>query len=71
MRSPCYLLHTIHEQVGHPAFITFFRSAQASFKWKFATTESLAGLLKVVTKTDFSDFIAQNYWGHGLPEWKK
>jgi len=66
-----HLLHDLHEQIGHPAFVTFFRSAQASFKWKFTNTENLTGLLRHITKQDFSDYFEKNYWGQGLPERRK
>ncbi|MDE3245850.1 MAG: hypothetical protein KGN80_07150, partial [Acidobacteriota bacterium] len=65
-----YLLYLINKKVGNQAFFAFLRSSQASFRWKFTTTENLNGLLKVVTKQDFSDFLNQNYWGQGLPEKK-
>jgi len=65
-----YLLYLIHQQIGNQDFVTFLRSCQASFRWKFATTENVNGLLKVVAKRDFADFLNQNYWGQGLPEKK-
>lgn len=66
-----HLLHDLHEQVGHQTFVTFLRSAQASFKWKFTNTENLAGMLRHITKQDFSDYFEKNYWGLGLPKRRK
>ncbi len=62
-----WLLATIHKEVGDDTFLTFLKSYQKTFRWKFGTTKQVAGLLQVLTKKDWMPFFEKNYWGTGMP----
>jgi hypothetical protein len=66
-----FLLSQIHKEIGDDQFLTFLKSYQKTFRWKFGTTEHVAGMLQFVTKKDFNPFFEENFWGTGLPEIKK
>lgn len=63
-----YLLSQIHKEVGDEQFLTFFKSYQKTFRFKFGTTAHVAGMLQFVTKKDFTKFFDDNYWGTGMPK---
>jgi aminopeptidase N len=62
------LLAALHRELGDDAFFTFLKSYQKSFRWKFGSTKTVAGLLQFMTKKDFGPFFEANYWGTGLPK---
>jgi aminopeptidase N len=62
-----YLLSVLHKQVGEESFLTFLKSYQKTFRWKFGSTKHVEGLLGFLTKKDFKPFFDANYWGMGLP----
>jgi len=62
-----YLLYTLHKELGDNAFLTFLKSYQKSFRWKFGTTKDVAGLLQFITKKDYMPFFDQYYWGTAMP----
>lgn len=63
-----YLLYDLHKQMGDDQFLTFLKSFQASFRWKFASTKDIVALLQFITKKDYSPFFEANYWGTGIPK---
>ncbi len=62
-----YLLYSLHKQLGDTQFLTFLKSYQKSFLWKFGTTNDVAGLLGFMTKKDFKPFFEQYFWGTAMP----
>lgn len=62
-----YLLAQLHNELGDEKFLTFLKSYQKTFNFKFGTTAHVAGMLQFVTKKDFSQFFDQNYWGTSMP----
>ena len=66
-----YLLAALHQELGDQAFLTFLKSYQRSFRWKFGTTEDVVGLLSFMTKKDYAGFFDQYYYGTALPEVKR
>ena len=66
-----FLLSQIHKEIGDDQFLTFLKSYQKTFRWKYGSTEHVAGMLQFVTKKDFNAYFEQNFWGTGLPEIKK
>jgi hypothetical protein len=62
-----YLLYTLHKELGDDMFLTFLKSYQKSFRWKFGSTKTVAGLLQFLTKKDYTPFFEANYWGTGMP----
>jgi hypothetical protein len=63
-----YLLATLHKELGDETFLTFLKSYQKSFAWKFGSTRQVYGLLKAITGKDYQPFFEQHYWGTGLPD---
>ncbi|MBP1773639.1 MAG: hypothetical protein H6P99_2802 [Holophagaceae bacterium] len=64
------LLHALHEELGEQVFLTWLKSSQTNFRWKFANTQRLFDLLKFITKKDYTPFLNDHFWGLGLPEVK-
>jgi hypothetical protein len=65
------LLAALHKELGDQMFLTFLKSFQKSFRWKFASTRHVAGLLQFLTKKDYTGFFEENYWGTGMPGTEK
>ncbi len=63
-----YLLASLHKEMGDQNFLTFFKSYQKSFRWKFGSTKTVEGILQWLTKKDYGPFFAENYWGTGMPK---
>lgn len=61
------LLAALHKELGDDTFLTFLKSYQKSFRWKFGSTKTVAGMLKFLTKKDYGPFFEANYWGTGMP----
>lgn len=66
-----HLLAQLHNELGDEKFLTFLKSYQKTFNFKYGTTAHVAGMLQFVTKKDYSQFFDQNYWGTGMPDQKK
>jgi hypothetical protein len=62
-----YLLAVLHKELGDQMFLTFLKSYQKTFRWKFGSTKTVAGMLQFLTKKDYTTFFEANYWGTGLP----
>jgi hypothetical protein len=63
-----YLLAQIHKEIGDDNFLTFLRSYQGIFAWKFGSTKHVVGLLQRVTNKDYAPFFEQYYWGTEMPK---
>lgn len=66
-----YLLSQLHKQLGDEKFLTFLKSYQKTFNFKYGTTAHVAGMLGFVTKQDFNAYFDQHFWGNTMPEPKK
>ena len=62
------LLYALHRELGEQAFLTFLKSYQKSFRWKFGSTKTIASFLQFMTKKDYMPFFEANYWGTGMPK---
>ena len=62
------LLASLHQEIGDQLFLTFLKSAQASFRWRFTTTHRMFDLLKFITKKDYSSFSERYFWGLAVPD---
>jgi hypothetical protein len=62
-----YLLSQLHKQLGDEQFLTFLKSYQKTFNFKYGTTAHVAGMLGFVTKKDFNAYFDQNFWGTQIP----
>jgi aminopeptidase N len=62
-----YLLYVLNKGLGDTQFLTFLKSYQRSFQWKFGTTNDIAGLLQFMTKKDYTAFLDQYFWGTAMP----
>jgi hypothetical protein len=65
-----YVLWALHQKElkDDNQMLTFMKSYQKSFRWKFGTTADVAGLLEFMTKRDFKPFFDKYYWGTAIPE---
>ena len=63
-----YVLYKLHEQLGDDQMLTFLKSYQKSFRWKFGTTNDVVGLLQFMTKKDYSDYFNRYFWGTEMPQ---
>lgn len=61
------LLHALHQELGDQLFLTWLKSSQTNFRWKFASTSRLFDLLGFITKKDYTVFLEDHFWGLGLP----
>lgn len=66
-----YLLDYLRRDLGEGVFLAFLRNFQASFTWKFATTQQMIGFLKFSTKKDYQDLFERCYWGTEMPPGEK
>lgn len=63
-----FLLATIHKQLGDARFAKFMRGTQASFQWRFLTTNDIAKTLKQIEpSTNWDSFFDKYYWGTEMP----
>jgi hypothetical protein len=62
-----YLLAALHKDLGDDKFLTFMRSLQGFFAWKYLTTADMARLLQRITGKDYMPFFDQYYWGTDMP----
>lgn len=63
-----YLLSKIHKDLGDEQFLTFLKSYQKTFRWKYGATAHVAGMLQFVSKKDYGPFFEENFWGTGMPK---
>jgi hypothetical protein len=61
------LLHALHEELGDQAFLSWMKSIQTNFRWKFASTKRIFDLLNFMTKKDYLPFYETYYWGLAMP----
>jgi len=63
-----YVLAALHKQVGDDKFLSFMRSIQGIFAWKFLTTRDIAKVMeKVDGGKDYVPFFERYYWGTEMP----
>ncbi len=61
------LLSALHQELGDEVFLTWLKSIQTNWRWKFATTRQIFDLLRFITKKDFAPFYESYFWGLALP----
>lgn len=61
------LLQALHQELGDQMFLTWLKSIQTNFKWKFAPTMRVFELLNFITKKDFARFYETHFWGLSMP----
>lgn len=61
------LLEALHRELGDQRFLVFLASVQSNLAWKFGSTPMVQQVLDAVAKTDHGRFLADYYWGTGLP----
>lgn len=63
-----YLLYTLHQQLGDSKFLTFMRTLQGIFQWKYLTTKDMAKVLdKIAPGQDWNAYFDQYFWGTEMP----
>lgn len=65
------LLYSLHQELGDQVFLTWLKSIQSNFRWKFAPTKRIFDLLGFMTKKDYLPFYETYFWGTALPPIKK
>ncbi|HJW72953.1 MAG TPA: M1 family aminopeptidase [Geothrix sp.] len=61
------LLYALHQELGDQVFLTWLKSTQTNFRWKFASTFQIFDLLKFITKKDYTPFVNDYFWGLKMP----
>lgn len=64
------LLYALHQELGDKVFLTWLKSTQTNFRWKFAPTKRVFDLLGFITKKDYQPFYMTYFWGTTLPQVK-
>ncbi|HEY0593622.1 MAG TPA: M1 family aminopeptidase [Thermoanaerobaculia bacterium] len=62
------LLADLHQELGDQVFLSFMKSYQKSFLFKFGTSNDVAGLLEFITKKDYRPYMDRYFWGTEMPE---
>lgn len=64
-----YVLSVLHKQLGDDKFLTFLRSLQGFFAWKFLTTGDMVRLLdRIEPGKDWKGFFEKYYYGTEMPK---
>jgi hypothetical protein len=63
-----YSLAMLHKELGDDKFLSFFRSFQGIYAWKFATTHDMITLLQKLTGRDYTPWFEQYVWGTEMPK---
>ncbi|HEX2834764.1 MAG TPA: M1 family aminopeptidase [Thermoanaerobaculia bacterium] len=62
-----YLLAALHKELGDQLFLSFLKSYQTNFRWKYGSSESVGALLQFITKKDYSQFLDDYFYGTKMP----
>ncbi len=63
-----YLLACLHRELGDDAFFRFLRLYQKRFAWyPPSISQDVPDMLKAITGRDFGPWMADNFWGTGMP----
>ena len=63
-----YVLSALHKEIGDQQFLTFLRTMQGAFAWRFITTRDMVAVLQKITQRDYTDFFMRNVWGTEMPK---
>ena len=63
-----YVIAAIHQDLGDDKFLTFMRSLQGIFAWKYLTTNDIAALLQRISGKDYTAFFDRYFWGTEMPK---
>jgi hypothetical protein len=67
-----YILAVLHKQVGDTKFLTFMRTLQGIFAWRYLTTSDIAKVMqKVDDGKDYGPFFERYFWGTEMPAMPK
>lgn len=62
------LLASLHKQLGDSKFLSFLRSLQGFYRWRYLSTDDMPKLLaKIDPGKDYTPFFEQYYWGTDMP----
>jgi hypothetical protein len=62
-----YILGQLHKEIGDKHFLTFLRTFQGVYAWKFGLTKDMPVVLKNITGKDYAPYFEEHYWGTGMP----
>jgi len=63
-----YILGQLHKELGDKNFLTFLRTFQGVYAWKFGQTKDMPVVLKNITGKDYGPFFEEHFWGTGMPK---
>ncbi|HEY0159976.1 MAG TPA: M1 family aminopeptidase [Thermoanaerobaculia bacterium] len=63
-----YLLSRLHAELGDKQFLTFLRTVQGKYAWRYVSTKDVIGVLKEVTGKDYTAWFDEHYWGTAMPK---
>jgi hypothetical protein len=64
-----HVLAALHKELGDQKFLSFLRSLQGFFQWKFLTTSEMPKLLdRIEPGRDWKGFFDKYYWGTEMPK---
>jgi hypothetical protein len=63
-----YLLSRLHAELGDKHFLTFLRTLQGKYAWRYASTKDVTAVLKEVTGRDYAAHFDAHYWGTAFPK---
>jgi peptidase M1-like protein len=63
-----YLLAALHQELGDQLFLSFLKSYQTNFRWKYGSAESVGQMLQFVTKKDYGPFLDDYFYGTRMPQ---
>jgi aminopeptidase N len=66
-----YLLAALHKELGDQLFLSFLKSYQTNFRWKYGSSESVGAMLKFITKKDYTQFMDDYFYGNKMPQMPK
>ncbi len=63
-----YLLAALHKELGDQLFLSFLKSYQTNFRWKYGSSETVGAVLQFITKKDYAPFLNDYFYGTKMPE---
>jgi hypothetical protein len=63
-----YVLGQLHKEMGDKHFLTFLRTFQGVYAWKFGLTKDMPVVLKNITGKDYAPYFEEHVWGTAMPK---
>ncbi len=63
-----YILGVLHKEMGDKHFLTFLRTFQGVYAWRFGLTKDMPVVLKNITGKDYAPYFEEHFWGTAMPK---